>query len=347
MYNTVILLINLGSPESPDTKHLKPYLKEFLMDERVIDIPLWWRTILVKGVIVPFRSPKSAAKYKAIWTNEGSPLVAHTKKQTALLQQRVTSPVYYSMRYGKPSAGEVLRQIHDDHPSVDKLIVLPLYPHYAMSSYETAAEQVRQLHKQGGYGSELAIVPPFYDHPSYIHALSESVRPYIAQEFDHVLFSYHGIPERHVKKTDCTEMHCLQSSTCCDITSPAHDFCYRHQVITTTNKVAQLLGLSKQQYSFSFQSRLGRDAWLKPYTAEQLKKFPATGIRKLLIVCPAFVSDCLETLEEIAIEGKEDFLKHGGESFVMIPALNENGLWIDCMEILINEQQAASAVASL
>lgn len=338
MCNTAILLINLGSPESPDTKHLKPYLQEFLMDERVIDVPLWWRTILVKGIIVPFRSPKSAAKYKSIWTKEGSPLVTHTKRQAELLQQRMEAPVYYSMRYGKPSASEVLQQIHNESPLINEIVVLPLYPHYAMSSYETAVEQVKQLHREAGYKSILNIIPPFYDHPSYIHALSESVRPYLANDFDHILFSYHGIPERHVKKTDCTEMHCLQAHDCCNMASAAHDFCYRHQIITTTNKVAEELGLAKQQFSFSFQSRLGRDAWLKPYTVEQLKNFPATGIKKLLIVCPAFVSDCLETLEEIAMEGKKDFLGHGGESFIMIPALNENDLWIDCMEELIDEQ---------
>jgi ferrochelatase len=339
MQNTAILLVNLGSPESPTTRHLKPYLKEFLMDGRVIDIPLFWRTVLVKGIIVPFRAPKSAAKYKTIWTNEGSPLVSHTKKQCSLLQQRVEPPVYYSMRYGTPATEDVLQKIHAENPGLENIILLPLYPHYAMSSYETAVEQVKDLHRSKNYSSALHIVPPFYDHNDYIHALSESIRPYLDQEYDHILFSYHGIPERHVKKTDCTGNHCLQSASCCETPSPAHQFCYRHQIITTTNRVAEQLEIPANKFSYSFQSRLGRDPWLQPYTVQQLKLFPEKGIKKLLVVCPAFVSDCLETLEEIAMEGKQDFLQHGGEEFTLIPALNENQKWIECMQVLINQQE--------
>lgn len=335
MQKIAILLINLGSPESPTTNDLKPYLTEFLMDERVIDIPLWLRTIIVKGFIVPFRSPKSAEKYKSIWTKEGSPLVVHTKNQCELLQQKTESPVYYSMRYGEPSAFSVLQKIHNDNPDLEKIILLPLYPHYAMSSYETAVEQIKQLHSSGKYGSSLHIVPPFYNYSSYISSLCEAIQPYLLYPFDHVLFSYHGIPERHVKKTDPTKKHCLQSADCCETPSSAHNYCYRHQIITTTNLAAEKLQLKKDQFSFSFQSRLGTDAWLKPYTVNQLRTFPAKGIKNLLIVCPAFVSDCLETLEEIAMEGKEDFLKNGGKTFTMIPCLNENKTWIDCMEELV------------
>jgi ferrochelatase len=163
--------------------------------------------------------------------------------------------------------------------------------------------------------------------------------------FYHIIFSYHGFPETHVRKTDCTGNHCLQSDSCCEMTSPAHAFCYRHQIITTTNKVAEKLGLEKQQFSFSFQSRLGRDPWLKPFTTQQLKYFPKAGIKKLLIVCPAFVSDCLETLEEIAMEGKTEFLQYGGEEFTMIPAMNENLEWIDCMVGLIRQHQPVVMMA--
>lgn len=338
MHDTAILLINLGSPAGTDTKQLKYYLEEFLMDERVIDVPKWWRSILVKGIIVPFRAAKSAAKYKTIWTGQGSPLVIHTKEQCRLLQQRTDIPVYYSMRYGAPSAMDTLKKIHEENPSVQDIIVFPLYPHYAMSSYETAIENVREAHRSMNSRAALKVIPPFFDHPDYIQALANSISPYITEPFDHLLFSYHGIPERHVKKTDCTGTHCLQSNECCDTFSAAHDFCYRHQVITTTNKVAGILGLQPNQFSFSFQSRLGRDAWLKPYTGKLFETLPATGIKKLLIVCPAFVSDCLETLEEIAVEGKTEFLKHGGTSFQMIPALNENSEWIDCMYKLIEER---------
>jgi ferrochelatase len=344
MQETAILLINLGSPAGTDTKQLKYYLEEFLMDERVIDVPKWWRSILVKGIIVPFRAAKSAEKYKTIWTEQGSPLVTHTKEQCRLLQERSDIPVYYSMRYGAPSAMDTLKKIHTENPSLQEIIVFPLYPHYAMSSYETAIENVREAHRSIRSTVELKVIPPFFDHPDYIQALANSIRPYVTEPFDHLLFSYHGIPERHVKKTDCTGTHCLQASGCCDISSAAHDFCYRHQVITTTNKTAALLGLNSHQYSFSFQSRLGRDAWLKPYTGKLFETMPAMGIKKLLIVCPAFVSDCLETLEEIAVEGKTEFLKHGGIDFQMIPALNENNEWIDCMCKLI-EERMKTAVA--
>lgn len=336
----MILLMNLGSPESATAKDLKPYLTEFLMDERVIDVPLPLRTFLVKGLIVPFRSSKSAKKYASIWTPEGSPLIVHSQSLRDEMSKLLPHPVYLCMRYGNPSTRDVLKEIHGNHPGVGKIILVPLYPHYAMSSYETALVQVREEHEKASYQSSLEIVPPFYQHPSYIRALTESVRPFLKEEFDHILFSYHGIPERHVKKTDCTSTHCLKTNDCCSIASDAHQYCYRHQVIRTTGLVADQLGLQPGQYSYSFQSRLGRDAWLKPFTVTQLKEFPSKGIKKLLILCPAFVSDCLETLEEIEKEGQEDFMKAGGVSFQMIPALNENPLWLECVREMVEERKS-------
>lgn len=342
MNTTAILLMNLGSPASPETKDLKPYLSEFLMDERVIDVPYLLRSILVKGIIVPFRASKSAAKYKTVWTKEGSPLVAHTVKLTQKVRERFPEPVYYCMRYGSPATADVLKKMHEENPGLNKIIFLPLYPHYAMSSYETGVVQVEEMHKAAGYTSSLNIIPPFYNNRSYISALSNAIEPFLEKEYDHILFSYHGIPERHVKKTDCTGMHCLKTENCCSVHSAAHAFCYRHQVITTTELVTDKLKIDKNKYSFSFQSRLGRDAWLKPFTTKQLEHFPKLGIKKLLIVCPAFVSDCLETLEEIEKEGAEDFIKAGGERLTMIPALNENTDWIDCLEELIKKEMQVS-----
>jgi protoporphyrin/coproporphyrin ferrochelatase len=339
MRRTAILLMNLGSPDSPTRKDLKPYLTEFLMDERVIDINKWLRSFLVKGIIVPIRSGKSAAKYKTVWTPQGSPLVVLTKQLTALVQQQFAEPVYFCMRYGNPSTKQVLEQIHAENFGLDNLVLVPLYPHYAMSSYETAVEQVKQVHAHAGYSSTLQIVPPFYNNQQYIQSLANSIEPYIQKTFDHILFSYHGIPERHVRKTDCTQQHCLQVTDCCNIPSAAHAFCYRHQVIETTELVAQELSLQPHQYSYSFQSRLGTDEWLKPYTAKQLKEFPKQGIKKLLVVCPAFVSDCLETLEEIAEEGREDFLHAGGEEFTFIPCLNTDEKWIQTLVEIIEKIQ--------
>lgn len=339
MQRKAILLMNLGSPDSPTTKDVKPYLSQFLMDERVIDVPNWLRTILVKGIIVPLRSPQSAKKYKTIWTKDGSPLVSITKQVTTLVQEKTDVPVYFSMRYGNPSTESVLKTIHQEHPQIEEIIALPLYPHYAMSSYETAAVQVADLHKQGNYNSALTIVPAFYNNQKYIHALATSIQPYLEQPYDKILFSYHGIPERHVKKTDCTKTHCLQTSDCCNVASAAHEFCYRHQVIETTHLVAKALNIPAEKVGYSFQSRLGQDAWLKPYTAKLLGELPKEGVKKLLVVCPAFVSDCLETIEEMGEEGDEIFKEAGGESFQLIPCLNTNPLWIDTILTLCNINQ--------
>jgi protoporphyrin/coproporphyrin ferrochelatase len=333
----VLLLMNLGSPDSTSVKDVRKYLREFLMDERVIDIPAPIRSLLVKGIVVPFRAPKSAAAYKTIWTKEGSPLVYLTQQVKEKLEADHSLVVEICMRYGNPTPQVVLATIAQKYPSAKKVVLFPLYPHYAMSSYETAAVYVQQIHAKGNYPFTLTTVPPFYNHPSYISSLAESIQPYLHQPYDLLLFSYHGIPERHVKKSDPTGSHCLQQNNCCQVTSDAHPFCYRHQIITTTQLTAKQLGVDTNKFSFSFQSRLGRDAWLKPYTAQRLKELPAEGIKKILVVCPAFVSDCLETLEEMAYEGKEIFLEAGGESFTLIPCMNTQPKWISTIKELMNE----------
>lgn len=320
--------MNLGSPDSTSVKDVRRYLNEFLMDERVIDMPFLSRMLLVKGIIVPFRAPKSAHAYKTIWTKDGSPLIVLTKQLQIALQQLISEPVEIAMRYGDPSPKAAFDILMQKAPDLDEVILLPLYPHYAMSSYETAVEYAKEIHQKKKYPFRLTIIKPWYNEPSYIEALSESIRPYLEQQFDHLLFSYHGLPERHILKSDITGRHCLRVTDCCQESSPAHDFCYRHQCFITTELVAAKLSIPKSKYSFSFQSRLGRDAWLKPYTDERLQTLPAAGVKKLLVVCPAFVSDCLETLEEIAIRGKEMYMQQGGESFTAIPCLNVHPLWV-------------------
>ena len=222
----------------------------------------------------------------------------------------------------------VLKELHQNK-HLDEILLLPLYPHYAMSSYETAVEDIRMAHRKAGYSSHIKTIKPFYNNADYINALSESIRPYLQQDFDKILFSYHGIPERHVKKTDVTHVHCLQVNDCCHVPSIAHDFCYRHQTITTTELVVERLQIPKEKVEQTFQSRLGRDPWLTPFTAKRLTELPKEGIKKILVVCPAFVSDCLETLEEMAIQGKESFIECGGESFQLIPCMNTQALWIE------------------
>jgi ferrochelatase len=325
--NRAIILMNLGSPDSTDVKDVKKYLTEFLMDERVIDKPYLLRTLLVKGIIVPFRAKNSAEAYSKVWTKEGSPLIAISKQFQHELQKNFEQPVELTMRYGNPSSTYALDKLHKENPQLKEIILIPLYPHYAMSSYETAVEDIKLAHQEK-YASTLTFIKPFYDQPLYINALSESIRPYLNAAYDKILFSYHGLPERHIKKSDVTGSHCLQVNDCCHTDSVAHKTCYRHQTITTTELIVRSLNIPKEKVEQTYQSRLGRDPWLKPSTAERLPELPKEGIKKLLIVCPAFVSDCLETLEEIVMRGRDSFLNAGGESFTAIPCMNTQPLWI-------------------
>lgn len=332
-----IILMNLGSPDSTSVGDLRKYLSQFLMDERVIDKPYWLRTLLVKGLIVPFRSPKSAEAYKTIWWPEGSPLIVLTERLKTALSEKITQPIAISMRYGHPFPKEAYEALLKDNPDLEEVVLVPLYPHYAMSSFETAVEYMKAAHQELGYRFKLKTITPFYNRPSYIHALAESIRPYLQQDFDQLLFSYHGIPERHILKSDITASHCMQTPDCCHTPSACHATCYRHQVTVTSELVAKELGLDKSKWQQSYQSRLGRDPWLRPSTQVRLPQLPLEGVKKLLVVCPAFVSDCLETLEEIAIRGKEQFLESGGQSYTYIPCINVQPLWVDALKEIIEE----------
>ncbi|MHA4807973.1 ferrochelatase [Flavitalea flava] len=325
-----ILLMNLGSPDSTSTPDVRRYLMEFLMDGRVIDYPYLFRKILVGGLIVPFRAAKSAEAYQTIWTKEGSPLVVLTRQLQEALQKQVTEPVEIAMRYGNPSMEEAYERLVKKMPDLEEILAIPLYPHYAMASFETAVEHAKEIHRRKKYSFRLNFINPFYKEPAYLKALSERIRPYLAQPYDHILFSYHGVPARHIKKSDVTGNHCLQSAGCCEQASPAHDHCYRHQCFTTTKEIVRMLNIPADKYSNSFQSRLGK-GWLEPFTDIRLEEMPEEGIKKLLILCPAFVSDCLETLEEIAMRGKETFMQAGGEEYTMIPCLNTDPLWVEAL----------------
>ena len=335
--------MNLGSPDTTSLPDVKKYLLEFLMDGRVIDYPWLFRKILVGGIIVPARTKNSAEAYETIWTEEGSPLVVLTRQLQEALQQRVDEPVEISMRYGNPSMEAGFEAILKKMPDVEEVIAVPLYPHYAMASYETAVEWAKTIHRKKGYSFRLEFVPPFYNDPRYLHALAESIRPYTDGDYDHILFSYHGIPARHIRKSDPTGTHCLNTPNCCDESSPAHAYCYRHQCFATTREVVKRLGIPAGKYSNSFQSRLGK-GWLEPFTDIRLEELPKEGIKKLLILCPAFVSDCLETLEEIAIRGKETFMAAGGEQYQMIPCLNVEPLWVDALAHLVAPRSVPAPV---
>lgn len=342
-----IVLMNLGSPDSTELKDVKGYLMEFLMDGRVIDYPYIFRKILVGGIIVPFRTKRSAAAYKTVWTEEGSPLIVITKQLQKLLQPQVGEPVEIAMRYGNPTMKNAYDSLMKKVPGLEEVIAIPMYPHYAMSSYETAIEYAKEVYKKGKYPFELSFVKPYFDNAGYITAMKENIKPYLLQEYDHILFSYHGIPMRHITKADITSSHCLKSENCCEVSSPAHAHCYRHQCLTTMKLITDELNIPSNKFSYSFQSRLGREEWLKPYTDFRLKEFPGEGVKKLLVVCPAFVSDCLETLQEIEMEGRHTFMEAGGETFTLIPCLNTHPLWILALKKWIEEFAGNQSVMKL
>ena len=322
-----ILLVNLGSPDSTKTKDVRKYLDEFLMDERVIDIPYWKRFLLIKGIILNVRPKKSAAAYKKIWWKEGSPLVVISERFSKKVAEKLDIPVALGMRYGSMSIKKGIQELHDQ--GVEEILLIPLYPHYAMSSYETVVEKAKEINRKDFPNIKINSLPVFYNNTGYINAMSSNIKNYLnGFDYDHILFSYHGIPERHIFKSDTTKSHCKLDKSCCSTPSKAHRTCYKHQCLETTRLIVEELGLKEGTYSNSFQSRLLKDPWLKPYTDFELEKFPKEGKKNLAVITPAFVSDCLETLEEIAMEGKDEFLKAGGESYKHIPCMNDNDEWV-------------------
>ena len=330
-----ILLVNLGSPKSTKVEDVKEYLDEFLMDERVIDYRWFFRSLLVQGIILRTRPPKSAEAYKTVWTDEGSPLIVITQKIQQKLQKLVDVPVEIGMRYAEPSIQTGLQKLVDQ--GVTEIVLFPLYPQYAMSTTETVVEKAEEVRKKLFPQIKINYVQPFYNRDIYIDCLSESIKEKLPENFDALQFSYHGVPERHIFKTDPTKT-CNLNDCCSRDHNPSHNFCYRHQCFKTTELVLEKLNLPKEKALVTFQSRLGKDKWIEPYTDETLENLPKKGIKNLAIVCPAFVSDCLETLEEISVEGKEEFLHAGGENFHYIPCLNDEDRWIEVVKTLCEEK---------
>ena len=329
MPKRAVLLVNLGSPDSTAVADVRRYLNEFLGDERVIDRPPQpFRALLVHGIIVPFRAPKSSHAYQEIWTKEGSPLVLTSIRVQQKLAEELgeQTPVYLAMRYGNPAIAAVMAQIVAD--GVEELLLFPQYPHYAMSSYETVVVKVFEEAKRLSPALRITTVQPFYEDADYIEALHEVTAPYLQQPYDHLLFSYHGIPERHLRKGDSSKAHCLTVKDCCEVCSPAQATCYRAQVFATTRALVKRANIAADRYSVSFQSRLVGEPWLSPYTDHTLEELPKQGKKRVLVLCPAFVTDCLETLEEIQGEGQESFLAAGGESFTQAPCLNDQAPYI-------------------
>ena len=325
-----ILLVNLGSPDSTAVPDVRKYLREFLMDGRVLDAPWPIRFCIVHFTILPSRPKESAHAYEKIWTPQGSPLVVTSRNVQKKLQALVDVPVELAMRYQNPSIELAIRKLNDT--KIDDVLLIPLFPHYAMSSYESAVARVQEVAAQNAPRMKITVQPPYYDAPDYIEALVAASQKDLQGGYDHLLFSFHGIPERHLRKSDPTHCHCLASENCCDVPSPAHATCYRAQCFKTVTAFVAKANIPNTKYSVSFQSRLGKDPWLKPYTDYELAELPGRGVKKLLVICPAFVSDCLETLEEIGMRGKETFIGAGGTDYAQIPCLNEHPLWISTLE---------------
>ncbi len=335
-----VLLVNLGSPDSPSVSDVRRYLREFLMDGRVLDIPWPMRFCVVHLAILPSRPRQSAHAYQSIWTKDGSPLVATSKRVLAKLQKRVSVPVELAMRYQHPSIESAVGKLAGQ--GIDQLLLIPLFPHYAMSSYETAVERVRELAAKRAPRMRIEVEPPFFNRPEYIAALITSAEEYLRKGYDHLLFSFHGVPERQLRKSDSTGIHCLANPDCCDIDSAAHATCYRAQCFKTAAGFVANAGVPSGKYSIAFQSRLGRTPWLKPYTDFELPRLAGEGKKRLVVICPSFVSDCLETLEEIGIRGRQTFLEAGGNEFTLIPCLNEHPFWLNTLEEMVTRFAAGA-----
>ncbi len=327
-----VLLVNLGSPDSPSVDDVRRYLREFLMDERVLDVPYAVRFAIVNFAILPSRPKESAEAYHKIWTQAGSPLVVTSRKVQIELERRLNIPVELAMRYQNPSILEAVRRLQSR--GVKELLLIPMFPHYAMSSYETAVVRVQTVLTKIAPEICLRIVSPYYDDEDYIHALVESAGPFLSQNYDHLLFSFHGVPERHIHKADPSGHHSgLGAETCCDPSNPAHKTCYRAHCLRTAEAFAKRARVT--QYSVAFQSRLGKDPWLKPYSDKVIEDLAKGGAKRLLVICPSFVYDCLETLEEMGIRGRETFLEAGGREFVLIPCLNDHPAWLSALAHIV------------
>jgi protoporphyrin/coproporphyrin ferrochelatase len=338
-----LLLVNLGTPNAPESGPVRRYLREFLSDPRVIDIPAVGRWLLVNLFILPFRPAKSAAAYRKVWTPEGSPLLVFSRALETAVRVRLGASfqVALAMRYGEPSIPKVLGALRE--AGVTELTVFPLYPQYAASSTGSSLEKVFEELKGQWNVPTVHTVPPFFAESVFLDAFAQVARPVLADSrADHVLFSFHGLPERQIRKSDAGGTHCLSSVSCCDALVAQNRFCYRAQSFHTARELARRLGLAPEAYSVSFQSRLGRTPWIGPYSDEVIPVLAQRGVRRLAVMCPAFVADCLETLEEVALRGRDQFLAAGGESLTLVPSLNAHPAWVDAV-IALSERAAGQS----
>lgn len=326
-----ILLVNLGTPDSPEVKDVRKYLDQFLMDERVIDIPTFNRTLLVKGIIVPFRSPKTSKLYKEIWDENGSPLLYFSKIQAALLQDQL-GPDYQvelAMRYQNPSIATALEKMKAN--LVEDIRVIPMFPQYASASTGSVIQSVMEILSKWPTVPPVSFVNSFHNNELVLEAFAENAKKYQPETYDHVLFSFHGLPERQLLKCDHTGSYCLKMDNCCETLNDTNKYCYSAQGHDTARLIAQKLHIGRENYTVCFQSRLGKEPWVQPYTTDVLKKLAAEGKKRLLVFSPAFVADCLETLYEITVEYHEEFKALGGEHVQLVESLNDHPKFIKAL----------------
>lgn len=340
-----LLLVNLGTPDAPSTGPVRRYLREFLSDPYVIDLHPVGRWLLLNLVILPFRPSKSAAAYRKIWTERGSPLLFHGFDLVSEVARALEGElsVHLAMRYGNPSIPSALEQLVEK--GVKRLWVLPLYPQFATSSTQSTVDRVAAWVSRNAPDLEVRVVPPFYDAPEFLDAFAEVARPVLANARpDHVLFSFHGLPERQIRRLDASGAHCLASDRCCDAIGEVNRNCYRAQSYFTARALAERLALPSTQWEVGFQSRLS-SRWIQPFTDELLVELAQRGVKRLAVLCPAFVADCLETLEEIGIRARESFREAGGEELTLVPSLNAHPAWVNAV-VSITRRAMRGAAAS-
>ena len=331
--NEGVLLINLGSPKELSKKSVRQYLRVFLSDDNVVDLPKFLQQFILRLFILPFRPKNTLEAYEKIWTKEGSPLIISTESIANKLTEKTGWNVEYAMRYEEPSIEKALHKFKKNE--INKIYVISLYPHNAMATTVTTELETRNVAMNISNDFELIFTKPFFDNEEYINAMVNSIRPYVENKsYDKIIFSYHGIPKRQAKKTDETGEHCFSTSNCCEIENDGSKDCYRSHTRIASDLTAKKLGLKDDQWEIAYQSRIG-PGWLTPFTDKRLAKLPEEGKDNIAILCPSFISDCLETLEEIDIRGRETFLKAGGKNMTYIPCLNDSEDTINLLENLV------------
>ena len=329
-----VLLINLGTPDDEGTSAVRRYLKQFLLDGRVIDVPWLSRQLLVRGIIVPFRTFSSAKLYRQLWTENGSPLKYYGHRVEKMLQDKLgeDTVVKLGMRYQNPSIESALKELQK--ANVDKIVVFPMFPQYASASTGSALQEAMEVVSKWLTIPEIAFISSYHDQPTMIKVYADNARKHDIEKYDHFLFSFHGIPQRQLTKSDCNS-YCLKSEGCCEKLVESNKMCYSAQCYDTAYRIAEELGLSRDQFSISFQSRLGKDPWTEPFTPDMLEKLYHDGHKKLLVFSPSFTADCLETTIEISHEYKEEFTEMGGEELDLVESLNDNEKWVDAIEEML------------